>query len=453
EQKVIDSLSFVSQHTDAKSVLSEVRLFSDKIVQLGFIESEIEKYSKTNDSTFTYLLKLGKKTSYLYICTKKTAELEDLWRKGDNEDTVRVEINKVEQFLQNTLANLEKKGYALSKIKLVNFVNKENKLYADLFIQNENKRRLDDIVIKGVTKFPENHRRQLVKSYKKRLFNQDNLKNIYADVAKFRFVKQIRFPEILFKTDSTKIFCYVEKSKSNTFDGFIGFANNDSQDLVVNGYIDLVLNNLLNTGETFAVNWKSNGDDQKTFSASIELPYVFNSPLAIKTHLNIFKQDSTFQNTETAIDLGYLLSYNKRFYLGYQSSESSDIQNQNTPNISDYNNSFVTSQFQFVNYKPDEFIFAEKTRIDLKTGVGSRQSKFSKNDQFYVNFNLKHIFYLNEKNNIQIKSQNYYLKSSAYIVNELFRFGGINSIRGFNENSLQANLFSSFLSEYRYLVA
>jgi hemolysin activation/secretion protein len=34
----------------------------------------------------------------------------------------------------------------------------------------------------------------------------------------------------------------------------------------------------------------------------------------------------------------------------------------------------------------------------------------------------------------------------------LQRFGGINSIRGFNENSLQGNVFSSILSEYRYIL-
>ena len=39
------------------------------------------------------------------------------------------------------------------------------------------------------------------------------------------------------------------------------------------------------------------------------------------------------------------------------------------------------------------------------------------------------------------------------MINELYRFGGINSIRGFNENSLQANAFSGIMAEYRYLVA
>ena len=51
------------------------------------------------------------------------------------------------------------------------------------------------------------------------------------------------------------------------------------------------------------------------------------------------------------------------------------------------------------------------------------------------------------------QSQNYLLNSENYIANELYRFGGINSIRGFNENSLQGNLFTSLLTEYRYVLS
>jgi hypothetical protein len=249
------------------------------------------------------------------------------------------------------------------------------------------------------------------------------------------------------------VYVYLEKVKSSTFDGFIGFSNDEKKKLTINGYLDLTLNNLLNSGETFSLYWKSDGNDQKTFNASVELPYVFKSPFGLKAQLNIFKQDSTFQNTKTALDLGYFFNYNTRLYLGYQSTESSDIQNLNTASISDFNNSFVTTQFEFVDFKPDEFLFPEKTRIDFKIGVGSRKSKFSTNHQAFFNFNAKHTVFFNEKNNFSIKTQNFYLNSDIYIVNELYRFGGINSIHGFNENSLQANLFTSLLTEYRYKIA
>ncbi len=453
EQKTIDSLQYNKKHPDASSVVAEVNSFTEKLMLIGYIESKTEKNLKINDSTFSFQYSLGRRTSTLYIYVSLDSKFKDLLSKGSKLDTLKIPLSEVEAFLQNSLAQLEKKGFALSKIKLVNFENKGSKLMAELSIQSEKRRNLDDIIINGYKKFPESHRRQLIRIYKKKVFNQDNLKKVYSDIEKFRFVKQFKYPEILFSTDSTKVYCYLEKSKSNTFDGFIGFANDNSSDVAINGYLDLTLNNLLNTGESFTLNWKSDGNDQKTFNASIELPYVFNSSLGLKAQLNIFKQDSTFQNTKTALDIGYLINYNTRLYLGYQSSESSDIQNQNTTSISDFTNSYITSQFEFVDFKSDEFLFPEKTKFDFRAGVGSRRSKFAKNDQIFLNINLKHTFFLNSKNNIQIKSQNYYLNSDNYIINELYRFGGINSIRGFNENSLQANLFTSILSEYRYIIA
>ena len=66
---------------------------------------------------------------------------------------------------------------------------------------------------------------------------------------------------------------------------------------------------------------------------------------------------------------------------------------------------------------------------------------------------MSHHLELNSKNSIFIKNQSYYLQSDSYVINELYRFGGINSIRGFNENSLQANAFTGIMAEFRYLVA
>lgn len=453
EQKTIDSISYNKIHPDAKSIIDETRLLSERLTQSGYIETEIENSKKTNDSTFIYQFRLGKRVAFIHIYIGSNSPLREFDIFDSKKDSLTLPYNDIESFLNRTLTKLEKKGFALSKLRLINIEKRNNNLNAEMFAQIEKIRHLDDIVINGYRKFPESHKHNLKRIYKKKVFNQDNLKNVYADIEKCRFVKQTKYPEILFTTDSTKVYVYLEKVKSNNFDGFIGFSNDENKKVSVNGYLDLTMNNLLNTGETFSIYWKSDGNDQKTFNAKIELPYIFKSPFGLKAQLNIFKQDSTFQNTQTALDLGYFFNYNTRVYLGYQSAESSDIQNQNTSSISDYENSFVTTQFEFVNFKSDEFLFPEKTKVDFKFGVGSRKSKFIKNDQLFFNVNLKHTFFLNDKNNFNVKSQNYYLNSDVYIVNELYRFGGINSIHGFNENSLQANLFTSLLTEYRYVIA
>lgn len=451
--KTIDSMGYTVSHPNAKSVVDENNAFLEKLSKRGFLESQLTENFKLNDTTFCFKYNLGKRINYarIYIGIKNRENIPNNY--APKNDTLTLPFEETESFLNAIVKKLEVNGYSMAKVKLVHLEKKSNSITADLSIAQETKRQVNDIVINGYEKFPAGHKKNILRLYRNKVFNQKNLDKLYNDFDKFRFVKQSKYPEILFTKDSTKVYVYLEKAKANTFDGYIGFTNDENKKLIFSGYVDLVLNNILNSGEKLALYWKSDGQDQKTFNLGAEVPYLFNSPIGLKTELNIFKQDSTFQNTRTAIDLGYYFNYNTRLYLGYQSTESSDIQNANTASLSDFNNSFVTSSLEFTDYKNDDFLFPEKTRCNIKLGSGKRYSKIISDGQFFMDISLKHNIYLNPKNSISLKSQNFYLQSNNYITNELQRFGGINSIRGFNENSLQGNTFTSLLTEYRYVLA
>lgn len=453
ETKIIDSIGYLLIHKNTKSIIDENGLFYEKLIRKGYTESQFLENFKTNDSTFAFRYSLGKKVNFIHIYISKAFQenLSSLYTVKN--DTLILPYDESEAFLNLTLKKLEANGFSMAKVKLVNIQPTKDFLKADLSITKELKRQVNDIVINGYDKFPVGHKKNIVRLYRNKVFNQKNLDKLFNDFEKFRFVKQSKYPEILFTKDSTKIYVYLEKTKPNTFDGYVGFTNDENKKVVFSGYVDLVLNNILNSGEKLALYWKSDGQDQKTFNLGVELPYIFKSPIGLKAELNIFKQDSTFQNTKTAIDLGYYFNYNTRLYLGYQSTESSDIQNANTSTLSDFNNTFLTSSLEFIDFKNDDFLFPQKTYFELKIGTGKRDSKLISDNQFFGSLLFKHNLYLNEKNMINIKSQNFYLQSANYIVNELQRFGGINSIRGFNENNLQGNLFGSILTEYRYVLS
>ncbi|MEK8180362.1 hypothetical protein WMW71_08405 [Flavobacterium buctense] len=453
ENKTIDSIGYAKKHENVKSIITENNSLYEKLTKKGYTESRFSETIKLNDSTFCYKYDLGKRINYacIYIGIKNLENIPAFYSLKN--DTLTIPYEETESFLNNTLKKLEGNGFSMAKVKLNNIQNKGNTITADLLIIKETLRQLNDIVINGYDKFPESHKKNISRLYRNKVFNQKNLDKIYNDFEKFRFIKQSKYPEILFTKDSTKVYIYLEKAKPNSFDGYIGFTNDEESKLILSGYIDLTLQNILNSGEKFSLYWKSDGQDQKTFNLSLELPYIFKSPIGLKTELNIFKQDSTFQNTRTNVELGYYFNYNTRLYLGYQSTESSDIQNVNTANLSDFDNAYLTTALEFVEFKNDDFLFPEKTNFSLKLGTGKRNSKLISDNQLFGSLNIKHNFYLNPKNIINIKSQNFYLQSKNYIINELSRFGGINSIRGFNENSLQGNTFSSLLTEYRFVLA
>ena len=463
ENKVLDSLKYNPKHTNLKSITDEINLTSEKLSKKGYIENQLLENTKENDSSYTAKFSLGERIKSIHIYIGRNSEIKDLISLDKTKDTLILPYSEIESFLNSTLKKLEQNGFALAKLKLVSIQKKNNSLFAELQFESGQQRQLNAIVVKfgeGNKKanFPEGHLKQINRKYHNVTFNKDVVRKIYDDFGKFGFVNQIKYPEILFTKDTTKVYVYLEKRKSNTFDGFIGFTNTESKKLVFNGYLDLTLENALKAGEQFSLNWKSDGNDQKTFKASIDLPYLFKSPVGLKAQIYIFKQDSIFQNTKTAIDLGYFVDYNTRIYLGYQSTESSDIQNTNNSTISDYNNSFLTSNLEYSRLDDSSSTFVKKTTISIAMGIGSRETAdlpetAGKNKQTFININAMHNFYLNGKNCININYQNYFLKSDTYIINELYRFGGVKSIRGFTENSLQANFMTAIITEYRYIVS
>lgn len=453
ETRIIDSVSYKKVHENGKSVTDEASALSNTLARIGYLENAIADQRKVNDSTFLFTYSVGKRTKSIRIYTGRlSADEKSLL--AIEADTLTLPLQDVEAYMTNKAALLERAGYSLSSLRLANHSAVGDNLQADLIVKGDRQRTLDDIVLQGYEKFPEGIRRNILRQYKGKTFNQETLARVHKDFSDLRFVNQLRYPEILFKKDTTKVYVYLEKARPNTFDGFVGFANDENSDIVFTGYVDVLLNNVLNTGEKFNLYWKSDGNEQTTFNVGLELPYVFRSPIGLKGELRIFKQDSTFQNTMTDLNIGYYFSYNSKLYLGRQSTQSVDIQNLNTSSLSDYSNAFWTTTYDYTNYSLDDFLFPEKTVLFVKAGFGERDSKFGgSTSQYFGQLQVSHNLYLNKRNIIHLKSHSFYLNSSDYIINELYRFGGINSIRGFNENSLQASLYSALMAEYRYVLS
>jgi hypothetical protein len=461
ENKTIDSLNYTTKHQNIKSLYSEINNTSQKLIKKGYLDNSIFSTNKINDSTYISTISLKNKIKNIHIYIGRNNIFFD--SSETKNDTLILPYENIENYLNQKIIDAEKQGFALSKIKLENIQRKNLTIYADLSFKSEKKRVVNSIIINYINVnnpdfFPKGHLKQLNKKYINQVFNQNTVKELYDDINSFEFITQPKYPEILFTNDSTKIYTYIEKRKANNFDGYVGFSNDENDKVNVNGYIDITLQNILRSGEQFSLYWKSDGNQQKTFSTKLEIPYIFKTSLGIKAQLNIFKQDSTFQNTKTAIDLGYYINYNSKIYLGYQSTESSDIQNTNNSTISDFNNSYLTTSVEYRKNDNSNDLSPRKMSLNLITGFGKRTTNnnpetVGSSKQFYINLNASYNFEFNKRNYFNINSQNFYLNSKNYISNELYRFGGVNSIRGFLENSLQSNFNSLILTEYRYFAS
>ena len=457
-QSTLDSLDLNATFINYLNLKKEVDALHNTLETNGFIENEMRSLQKKNDSTYIALYHLGPKykSIQLFYLEKDFSKKELLQvSKKVTESYFVLPFNTIASSITKLNTLKTESGNAFARIKLENITKKKNRsLSANIILLKGVSRTIDSIKVKGYEKFSKSHIKHYAGIKKENKFNKSKLIEKSNILNSLVFVSVTKPPEILFKKDSTIVYLYLKKEKNNLFDGILGFATNeDSQKLIFNGYLNLELNNNLNFGEQFLLNYKADGNDQQNFKAKLTVPYLFKTPFGLITELKIFKRDSTFSTSDQLIKVRYQINTTSKSYIGFKGYESSNLRKDNSTNVDveDYTSKFILVGLSYTKAQ-NNILFPIKSIFHLDTEIGSREYDNANESQIRASLLLHTIFNLNYKNSIYLKNNTELLNSESYFTNELFRFGGINSIRGFNENSIDASFYSVLNSEYRYQI-
>ncbi len=330
----------------------------------------------------------------------------------------------------------------------------ESTLCGKLVITEDPTRYLNSIIIEGYTKMPQAYIKRYAGLRKNRIFNNSKVQQQQDALDALPFVSIKKDSEVQFTRDSTNLYLYLNKQSANRFDGFLGFASNpETNELQLDGYLDLALVNNLNYGESLFLNYKSDGDDQQQLRITTELPYLFGSPVGASAELYLFRKDTTFSETTQQAKLYYQLKAASRIELGYKYKTSDNLLNQTdpAPDLTDYSLNAFTAGLR-LQQNQNNYLFPVKNMLSASAEFGNRKTSLDSQDQIGATLLASAIFKLNQSNQIYLRSNTQLLASDNYVTNELFRFGGITSIRGFEENSIFANLTTVLNTEYRYVI-
>ncbi|WP_083692172.1 POTRA domain-containing protein [Seonamhaeicola sp. S2-3] len=456
ETKIIDSLNYQKVHNNFLSLKTEVDTIQQLLNKKGFIENKLVALKQINDSIYnaSFLLKKQYNTIHVYFNKSLTSnKVLSLVSKKIYNDYFELKFTEIENALNIINSEIAKEGRPFSKLKLSNIeVKKDKHLTAELTVDNtQEKRTISNIIIKGYEKFPKSYLKHYLKIKPFDVFDLNEIKNKTNQLQNLGFTTEIKPPEVLFTKDSTTLYLYLEKTQSNSFDGFLGFGTNeDTNKIQFDGYLNLNLTNNLNFGESFKLLYKSDENDQKTFDTNLTLPYILKSPIGIDLSLNIFKKDSTFTTVEQTAKLHYQINSKHKIYSGLVFEESNNLLNETSSLITDYKKNYFSFEYEFLKPQNYDLLFPLNSYIYIETNFGSRNDNDYKEKQSQLTLNAFKIFNLNTNNSIYVRTNGSIINSDTYFENELLRFGGINSIRGFEENSLFATLYGLINTEYRF---
>ena len=416
----------------------------DSLISLkkqGNIDAQVKSLIQIDP--FTYEVIIEKNDQIKYVKINRKTDLSDDIIEILNIHSLEnglINFNEIDIITKKISEKLSKNGYPFAKVGFKNHKFLENfTVESEIIISYGSRRYLNDIIVKGYEYFPKN--------ILKNIFGLKNNKPLDIDKAIIqsnqiddtKFAKNSREPEILFKKDSTFLYLYLEKIKRNSFDGFITFDSDENSGKIdLQGYAKINLLNTFNKGEKINFNFKSQKNQDRELNSNIYFPFFLGSPLNFEYGLNLIQKDSMFSSTEQQINID--MNFGKiRSGLGFQNNKSDSygeiefVENFQSKLFNIFSDYTILDKND--NLIPELFTFSARFGKGNKTQLGNKTSINKYKLEIGKKFNLSSKFKLETS---ITKEQ---INSTEIVNNELLRFGGTNSINGFDDNSIFTNKY------------
>lgn len=421
--------------------LSAVK-FLDSLAQNHYFLTDITKVEKKNRVTNIFYDKKQNFNEAKVILEDKIAQDLRLNKnfKTKNLDSLKAVINNY----------YAEEGFTFNRIKsqFQGFDNYIPKVFLNIDLQR--RRRIDKLVLKNYTKLPRKYVQNLEQKYLKRPYNRNELSELNTELQTNTYINLEKPPQSLFRKDSTEIYLFFKKRNTNVFDGLIGFGTTDSAKFTVNGSLNLELNNIFNDFEKIGLSWNRTPNGGQTFNLTTDIPYLFRSNIGANINFNIYRQDSLFTTVQATPGIYYQFRTAKK--LGIRGRfEKSVVSDSLLYQGRDYSKKGIGLWFSMAT-PADVEIFQNKNQINFSLDFLNAQYTFYKQNQINYFIHVAKNFNVANSHYFFISGESAFTENARGNANELLRFGGWNSLRGFAENSLLANFYAYTTAEYRYLI-
>ena len=454
QNKIVSEIYYTKKHPQKKDILDEINRILQQVKKRGFFTARIDSISKA-DKTFSAHINLGKRTNKIIIINKlKPEERTKLYGASQSSesaiDSIKIKTNEFDEFTNQLLKKIDKLGKSFSEISYINPIMKNDTLIIELTISDSSNRKIDKVIVRGYNAFPEKFISNYFLINTKTVFSKQKLKNVSTLTNRLDFIKENKAPEVLFKKDSTHLYLFFDKLGTSSFDGIVNFSSKENgKGLLLNGNLDLKLNNTFNSGEKFEIIWNKVSDEKTDFKINSYVPYLFNSKFSTTLEFNLYRQDSTFINTNFKLNTDYSINQRSHASVLYRSENSNYLLNTLNNEITSYSNYFIGLGYQMKKLSTSN-LYDFNNGVNLNLIVGKRKTSLESINQLKLHFSAFANLQINNRGYLNIRNESGLLTSKNYLLNELFRIGGANSIRGYNEQSIFTNGYSYSNIEFRY---
>jgi outer membrane protein assembly factor BamA len=462
-------LRIQGKYANENLALNKLELKIYKLRQSGYLEANLDSLISNEDKLIGYV-HIGNKymiTNFSHAGINQNDSLGLSFRYGKKN---KLDFNEVKHFQQNIIENYNDKGYPFARIYNDSLRFDQSEIIGSWSLNKGKYVIWDSLKIKGNLKVRKEFLSKYLNIQISDPYSENDFNKISNRLRNLSFCKEIKPAEIEFVKNKAVLYTYIDKENSNRFDGILGLQSNEdgNENLSVTGEVNLLLNNAFRSGEQINLKWKKFNAESQDLSVSFSYPYLIGKTGADFNFL-LSKQDSTYLSTNLKLGIRLFQKGNRHVKLFYNYHSSSLISTSHLSGISvlpeyaDVKNHLVGLGFNHSNL---DYPFNPKRGWKIEGEIGIGTHKIEKNrkipeylyDNIDLNSSLLNLEWngeinlpLSNKISHRIRSMSGFLNSKNLFVNDLFKIGGLNSLRGFDEDSFRVSSYSIVTNELRFI--
>jgi len=300
------------------------------------------------------------------------------------------------------------------------------------------------------------------------LWSTKEFNNIQPKVDQIEFLSLSETPKVNFSNGKAQIKLNLNKIPSNRFDVIIGVIPIEDRTLIT-GQADFALTNLFKSAINWKLNWQKYDQESQFLNTSLAQLRSFSSPLGFETHFNLLKEDSTFLNLNYQILLNFPLNYNFLIKGGYAQQNSrvtisvNDLNELPTAPLRSsqtnslvlgvaYNKRLPTPQLKNNYYALADVSIGSKKIIGYDNLPELWQNVRETTSNIMISLKAGFQQKLGKRFLIEETLSAESILNRALATNDFLRLGGLQNLRGFNQNFFFAQHYALLNVNYRYFL-
>jgi outer membrane protein assembly factor BamA len=473
EQKtILKKISYKKEFRDSLARASELNDVLNSLWDEGYIAASFDSISK-DSLEWTAFLNTGEKYSWVRL-RKGNVESSLLAEAGYKEkkfSKAALDISELVKLNENILAYCENNGYPFASLKLDSLQFSDSTLEASIHLSKNKKIEIDSVVIRGKAKLSKVYLYTYLGIKPGDLYDESKIAMISKKIKELQFMRESKPFTVLFNDTKAKIIIYAEKKKNSQFDGILGVLPNSQTTgkLMLTGEVNLNLVNSFYRGEQIDISWRKLKQASQDLKMNFVYPYLLNTPFGADIKFKLFKNDTLYLNLERNLGIRYHFTgsnYIKAFYENHFSSLISTVAYKNATKLPEYAD--MSSNMYGLEYKMRklDYLLNPRKGYDLGLSGSAGEKHIKKNmdikESLYDSIKLYSVQYkfsaaadlyipVSLNTSVKLGIDAAVIQGDNMFENELFRIGGLKTLRGFDEESITASFYNIATVEYRYL--